>query len=232
MNPITCEVVRDLLPLYADDAVSPDSRALVEEHLSGCDACRRELETCRTELRLPPETEVSLMKVLKARLLRKKVLLALAAVLCTVVFLGAACYCMLFYHIALPYTPDAVQIVGVEGDTVSFTSSGLTYIASFGEHEVETDGRLERILTVGFAYTPVNRLVDSRLSPSSAGEIQSVSFSDSSNPAPISRIYYQTPDTYLEFGRFQLWPVAHTDEPVLLWEAEGAPLSIPVEPVG
>lgn len=35
-----CEIIRDLLPLYADDACSAGSRALVEEHLLECDACR------------------------------------------------------------------------------------------------------------------------------------------------------------------------------------------------
>ena len=35
-----CEVVRDLLPLYADEFCSPESRALVEAHISGCPECR------------------------------------------------------------------------------------------------------------------------------------------------------------------------------------------------
>lgn len=35
-----CEIIRDLLPLYADDACSAKSRALVEEHLVACDDCR------------------------------------------------------------------------------------------------------------------------------------------------------------------------------------------------
>lgn len=35
MSMITCDLIRDLIPLYADNAVSEDSRALVEEHLSG-----------------------------------------------------------------------------------------------------------------------------------------------------------------------------------------------------
>lgn len=36
-----CEVIQDLLPLYEDDCCSPQSRALVEEHLETCEACRR-----------------------------------------------------------------------------------------------------------------------------------------------------------------------------------------------
>ena len=35
-----CEVIRDLLPLYADDVCSPTSRTLVEEHIAGCPECR------------------------------------------------------------------------------------------------------------------------------------------------------------------------------------------------
>ncbi len=36
-----CGIIQDLLPLYIDDAVSPESRALVEEHLATCADCER-----------------------------------------------------------------------------------------------------------------------------------------------------------------------------------------------
>ena len=35
-----CDVIRDLLPLYADNACSTKSRVLVEEHLEECQDCR------------------------------------------------------------------------------------------------------------------------------------------------------------------------------------------------
>ena len=35
-----CDVIRDLLPLYADNACSEKSRDMVEEHLQECPACR------------------------------------------------------------------------------------------------------------------------------------------------------------------------------------------------
>ena len=40
---LDCEVIRDLLPLYAEHMASPASTALVEEHLQECEACRAEL---------------------------------------------------------------------------------------------------------------------------------------------------------------------------------------------
>lgn len=40
---VSCDVVKDLLPLYHDKICSGDSRELVEEHLETCPACRAEL---------------------------------------------------------------------------------------------------------------------------------------------------------------------------------------------
>ena len=39
-----CNVIIDLLPLYVEDMVSPESKQLIEEHLSECQKCRGELE--------------------------------------------------------------------------------------------------------------------------------------------------------------------------------------------
>ena len=54
MTDLSCDVVRDLLPAYADHLTSDETGRLVEAHLSGCKECRRLLEDYRTELRLPP----------------------------------------------------------------------------------------------------------------------------------------------------------------------------------
>ena len=43
-----CEVIRDLLPLYADDVCSGRSRELIEEHLQECSDCSAMLEKLRT----------------------------------------------------------------------------------------------------------------------------------------------------------------------------------------
>lgn len=37
---LNCDIIQDLLPLYADDVCSPASRAAVEAHLRECPACR------------------------------------------------------------------------------------------------------------------------------------------------------------------------------------------------
>ena len=47
MKEIECDVIRDPLPLYADEACSEKSRALVYEHLLDCPDCRKMLQQLR-----------------------------------------------------------------------------------------------------------------------------------------------------------------------------------------
>ena len=48
-----CNIIRDLLPLYAEDLLSEDSRALVENHLVGCKECQRDLESIKNDIKIP-----------------------------------------------------------------------------------------------------------------------------------------------------------------------------------
>ena len=44
MSDISCEIIKDLLPLYADDICSQESKKTVEEHIKNCSNCSEELE--------------------------------------------------------------------------------------------------------------------------------------------------------------------------------------------
>ena len=55
---INCNIIRDILPLYVDGVVSEDTSALVEEHLTECEACRQEAERMKAHLSLPDSGEV------------------------------------------------------------------------------------------------------------------------------------------------------------------------------
>ena len=46
---VSCDVIRDLLPLYADDACSRDSVRIVEEHLEECAECAGILKRLRND---------------------------------------------------------------------------------------------------------------------------------------------------------------------------------------
>ena len=50
MNPITCGMAADLLPLYLDGCCSADSCAALEAHMDACQACRAQYAQLRRDL--------------------------------------------------------------------------------------------------------------------------------------------------------------------------------------
>lgn len=48
---ITCDIIKDLLPLYHDDVCSRDSCKMVEEHIDKCEDCRVELRKYDIEIK-------------------------------------------------------------------------------------------------------------------------------------------------------------------------------------
>lgn len=89
MSKFSCDTVRDMLPLYVDDVVSEDTRAIVSEHLASCDSCRREYETMKETVVLPADEGAEQLKRFKGAWKKKKRTIALTAVLATIVILCA-----------------------------------------------------------------------------------------------------------------------------------------------
>lgn len=54
-NKVSCEIIKDMLPLYYDDVCSDESKRMVEEHLVGCHSCKNELDRLKADFKLPKE---------------------------------------------------------------------------------------------------------------------------------------------------------------------------------
>ena len=64
---IPCSVVRDLLPLYAEEMTEEETRTLVDEHLEECSECSQKLEEIKAAAAVPAEnTAVDTAKPLLA----------------------------------------------------------------------------------------------------------------------------------------------------------------------
>ena len=99
---ISCQIIEDLLPLYADGVVSQDSRTLIQGHLQNCPHCQRELEALSRPVTLPPEQSgKGELKRWKHRLRRKITATALLLAL-VVLTLGAGCFTALFVKLGTP----------------------------------------------------------------------------------------------------------------------------------
>lgn len=80
-----CELIRDLMPLYADDQASDVSRQYIEEHTARCPACRRLLQQMRAPMEPEPEDRTEQIMDMLRRKQRRKTLLTLASVVLAVI---------------------------------------------------------------------------------------------------------------------------------------------------
>ena len=87
MNPITCGMAADLLPLYLDGCCSADSCAALEAHMDACPTCRAQCAHLRRELTTAapaaedPGTDAIARALAQKMRRRKRCLRALCAVL-------------------------------------------------------------------------------------------------------------------------------------------------------
>jgi hypothetical protein bcoam_02529 len=102
-----CNIIRDLLPLYAENMVSSDTAAFIEEHLKGCEACRKEYERTKGP---QPTQEIShaapLLKLSRKMKVKRIQTIALTAVFVIALFVSA--FAVLDAPIYLPYSEGIV----------------------------------------------------------------------------------------------------------------------------
>ena len=87
---LSCNVIRDLLPLYAENLTSEESNALVDEHLCGCDECAKQLGILKKAQAIPVETDAPGLKKIRKAIVRRRVLaVTMAVMLVITLVLGA-----------------------------------------------------------------------------------------------------------------------------------------------
>lgn len=92
---ISCNIIRDLLPLYAEDLASEDTRTLVDEHLCTCEDCTEALNDMKKKAPVPVEVAPDSLQKVKKTIRRKRVLSVTAALL-TLITLASAVFTFLF----------------------------------------------------------------------------------------------------------------------------------------
>lgn len=78
-----CELIKDLLPLYADNVCTEESRKTVAEHLASCESCRSELNKMQTEINITEKAEqdISIIKKIKRKIFIERIIAATVTVL-------------------------------------------------------------------------------------------------------------------------------------------------------
>lgn len=136
---ITCNIIKDLLPLYAEDMVSEDSKALVDDHLCSCDSCTKELAELRKAPKVPMEVETSSLKRVENTIQKRKLLTAATAMLTLVAVLVTGT----FFLMTPVYLTAQQAIEGVElredgGLAIDYAGGIMGYgSTSFGSEDDE-----------------------------------------------------------------------------------------------
>ena len=105
-----CSIVQDLLPLYIEDMLHPDTTAFVEDHLSDCEVCIAALAELKTETAAPDAEEKSKgdQQVLKQL---KKTLTARSLTVCLCTFLYVTLlYSPLMGYAGIPWRAETISL--------------------------------------------------------------------------------------------------------------------------
>lgn len=131
MSKITCDVITDLLELYADDVVSDDSKALVAEHLTKCADCAGKLETIKQNLNIPIDTGTEPIKRVKRAIKKKKVIISIVSVSVAAALLIGAFIFVTQYKLAIPYEKTHIYEVGQDDNDWELHISYMDNIDSY-----------------------------------------------------------------------------------------------------
>jgi hypothetical protein len=87
---IGCQIIQDILPLYAENIASEETRAFIEEHLVECENCRSLLNGMKDPSDIPITLSAAPLIYLKKKMFRKRLttVLVTAAVVLAIAISG------------------------------------------------------------------------------------------------------------------------------------------------
>ncbi len=141
----TCEIIKDLLPLYIDGVCSEDSKNAVEEHIKTCEDCKRELEDYRGEISAVERQEEEVIKKISSRWKKSKTkaLFSGIFIMAVIAILGIAALCYSFTTRAVKYEEVTVGNLSIlSNSNVYFTLKVSEDIYAKGADWFEYNGNI------------------------------------------------------------------------------------------
>lgn len=127
---ITCEIIKDILPLYYDNICSQDSRNLVDEHLAECTNCRKELELMNSDIKIKNDIEdIDTMKKISKRWKYDKLSAFLIGILCISIVASIGCG-VAFQMIGSYVAPDGTLVEPFALIPLSFLSGFIALLCA------------------------------------------------------------------------------------------------------
>ena len=119
-----CSIVRDLLPLYVEDMVSPETAEFVRGHLAACETCQAEVQRLRQPPDVTPPAQEARpeapLRRLQRKLLLKRIQTALLAGGFVLVILLSA-FAILSAPRYFPYTAQLLEVTEQSNGSLTIT---------------------------------------------------------------------------------------------------------------
>lgn len=154
---ITCDVVKDILPLYAENMCSEDSRNIVEEHISKCEDCKNDLDEMKNMNTISADININPLLKIRSTLRKKKIhaiilttMLSLMFFVIMLVFMTEPEY--------IPYSEDVLTI-NEQGDASVLALFGEG-VSGYDINSYQTDDNTGYVYHITTWNTLLNRMTD------------------------------------------------------------------------
>ena len=170
MKKISCEIIRDLLPLYVDEAVSEETKAFVEEHLFTCEDCRKEAEMMKKNVVLPVHENIrkldkAVVKKWKEKWLTKKVKIGVLSALATFGILAGVYTGLVLPELYIPYDSSIFSLKEEDGNLyVEYTGDDFNGTVGINPVSVEKDGKACNVVCFYYYDNPWTRYIKPHIS--------------------------------------------------------------------
>lgn len=170
MKEISCNIIRDILPLYVDEAVCEETKELVEEHLFTCEDCRKEAEMMKKSVVLPVHENVwkleqAALKTWKNKWLTKKVKIGVLSVLATLGVLAGIYSGLVLPELCIPYDSSTFSLKEENGNLyVEYTGDDFGGTVGINPISVEKDGKTHNVVCFYYYDNPWTRYIKPHIS--------------------------------------------------------------------
>ena len=205
MKEISCNIIRDLLPLYVDEAVCEETKELVEEHLFTCEDCRKEAEMMKKSVVLPVHEKVrkldqAALKTWKNKWLTKKVKIGVLSALATLGVMAGIYSGLVLPELYIPYDSSTFSLKEENGNLyVEYTGDDFDGTVGINPISVEKDGKARNVVCFYYYDNPWTRYIKPHIS----SEKENFDRMLLGKTAEIEEVYYGEFDV-MEFNKGEM----------------------------
>ena len=191
----SCNIIRDLMPLYIDGVCSEESKKIIEEHLEECEECRAYFSSMNEENKInehlydeKESQKISSFKAVKKRIRRKQIVSGIIAILIVISMSMSTIGILKNIHRTVEYE-DNISVSMVDGSLVSRLYGSYYTNIKIKNVEVSDDGTKSN-----YTFYSITNTVWDDISLREDIMSEYVLVPKDKNADSIDRVYYYTGD--------------------------------------